>query len=55
MLQTKDKRFLKQLRPKSQKFLVTAKVGFAHYDSFRGGGSQFSGFSQQSKAKVKVI
>ena len=46
MLQTKDKRYLKQLQSKStfshpcSKFLATAKVGLAHYDSFRGGGSR---------------
>ena len=53
MVQTKDKSFLKQLQLKSQnpqfhtpcsKFLATAKVGLADYDSFRGGGSHICHF-----------
>ena len=49
MLKTTDKWFLKQLQPKSpnqhfytpcSKFLVTAKVGLAHYDPFCGGEAQ---------------
>ena len=56
MLQTKYERFPKQLQTKSQNrhfhtpavnslLLQNFNVGFAHYDSFRGGGSHI-GFHQ---------